>query len=793
MVQIKNIMENRRPSIAPWNLALDALDYHKNTFRYFALQNPPDKEPSNETQPKNHMHGSTITNKTYFEVQNLIKEQITYLSDKYGMEGRELNDIYDFVLDKMKKLYKEAYKQEQNLYSMLLPEIQEETGLPYSAFVKNTLINGQSMATEIQDIAWRGTDQTNKAIYYKDMSTIELWTRAANNALQRNNLNPNGFIFYFENDRDADLYAFTRILSSREFYNALQGPLETQIFSRTGALKKKKSSGKTVSTLELTDKISYEAIEQLVEDIQIGLGETIYDDGNSIFNLGSMKLNVRSRFGFDNLRTNIAKGLATVLKNYYGNEIEVTNTGKWTKIDMSKATRKNKSTSAVQVSKMIREKLSEIIDNAIDGAFGKDEKAKQEFGRNFSITISDGNGGAYFVVTSNKYSQKSILYQATKEKFEELKEKAIEQGISEKEFSDYLSENFDVSKLLIETVFNIFEQTIKNMDYPELNMLSLGTLNIKNFISKCYIKNATTPYFVSQKDFYNKAAYYAGLAKMALEIFFGKGHGISYLWKSFKIANSNAFLSGLFGEIAALSDINTIFKKYGFMTGSYSSMLGYGDTAHMAGQSVNDIRNSFKTGQVDTKGRQIGKSVGTNIKHYVMHEGNTLTLYSSKNNDGLSVYSPEMDKYLSKEDSNILRFITSNSGYFNSEEIIKRIGITIANLHLAQFYRAVDFTRGSALNIFYELNNVIYPLTYIYQSIINELEMSKKDISRMLLDVKLSGAKEGKPPMYKDVDEAGKKWKDSDWKISERGKKELDMKIKTKGLKVNLVSLNLFQ
>jgi hypothetical protein len=70
--------------------------------------------------------------------------------------------------------------------------------------------------------------------------------------------------------------------------------------------------------------------------------------------------------------------------------------------------------------------------------------------------------------------------------------------------------------------------------------------------------------------------------------------------------------------------------------------------------------------------------------------------------------------------------------------------------------------------------------------------MSKKDISRMLLDVKLSGAKEGKPPMYKDVDEAGEKWKDGDWRISERGKKELDMKIKTKGLKVNLVSLNLF-
>jgi len=42
-----------------------------------------------------------------------------------------------------------------------------------------------------------------------------------------------------------------------------------------------------------------------------------------------------------------------------------------------------------------------------------------------------------------------------------------------------------------------------------------------------------------------------------------------------------------------------------------------------------------------------------------------------------------MDKYLSREDSNILRFITSNSGYFDSKKIIERIGITIAGLHLS--------------------------------------------------------------------------------------------------------------
>ena len=79
------------------------------------------------------------------------------------------------------------------------------------------------------------------------MSTIELWTRAANNALERSNLNPNGFTLYFDDITDADLYAFSRIISSVEFYEALKGPVETQIFTRTGALKKRKQLHKNES------------------------------------------------------------------------------------------------------------------------------------------------------------------------------------------------------------------------------------------------------------------------------------------------------------------------------------------------------------------------------------------------------------------------------------------------------------------------------------------------------------------------------------------------------------------
>jgi len=62
-----------------------------------------------------------------------------------------------------------------------------------------------------------------------------------------------------------------------------------------------------------------------------------------------------------------------------------------------------------------------------------------------------------------------------------------------------------------------------------------------------------------------------------------------------------------------------------------------------------------------------------------------------------------------------------------------------------------------------------------------------------LLDIKLTGKKENKPPMYENVDEARKKWKDNDWRIATRKERELDMKIKTNGLKINLVNLNLFK
>lgn len=780
-------------SSSPWKLALDALDYHKHTFRYFALQNPPDKEPSGETMQKNHSSGRTISDKTYFEVQNLINETANYLSSKYGLQGEKMSKMYDFILNKIKGLYIEAYETEENLYYSLLPQI-AETGLHYSNFVKNTSIDNKNEISNVKN-RYKEDNLLKKAAYYNNMSTIELWTRAANNALEYNS-NSNGFAFYFDNETDADLYAFTRIISSVEFYQALKTSFDTSIFTRTGALKKRNKMHPELENEELADKISFAAIEQLVEDFNIGLSESLNDNGNSIFDLGDLSPNMQSQFAFNTLRTYLGKALAEALSVYYGNVI-VSGTGRDTKIDIEKLARKKikLNTSATAASRLIRTKLSKKIDEFIEtqitvGTKQQVMEKRRAFGRNFSIKISDGNGGNYFVVQSDKYSAKSEAYLASKTIYEKLREES--QTKNEKEFSDYLSENPDINKQLIVAVFGVFEKKIKEMNQPKLNLLNLGEFDINNFISKCYIINKTTPYFISQKDFYNKARYFTKLAKDAIQIFFGKGHGISSLWKSFKVANSNAFLSGLFGEISALGDINRIFKRYGFMTGAYSSMLGYGDTAHMAGQAVNDIRNTYQTGEVDKKGRKKGKSIGANVKHYIGAK-DTLVLYPSKNNDGLSIYSSGMDKYLSKEDSNILRFITSNSGYFDSKKIIERIGITIAGLHLSQFYRAVDFTTGSALNVFYELNNVIYPLTYIYQTVINELEKAKKDINMSLLDIKLIGKKENKPPMYENVGEAREKWKDNDWRIATRKGRELDMKIKTNGLKVNLVNLNLFK
>ena len=157
-------------SSSPWKLALDALDYHKHTFRYFALQNPPDKEPSGETMQKNHSSGRTISDKTYFEVQNLINETANYLSSKYGLQGEKMSKMYDFILNKIKGLYIEAYETEENLYYSLLPQI-AETGLHYSNFVKNTSIDNKNEISNVKN-RYKEDNLLKKAAYYNNMSTI---------------------------------------------------------------------------------------------------------------------------------------------------------------------------------------------------------------------------------------------------------------------------------------------------------------------------------------------------------------------------------------------------------------------------------------------------------------------------------------------------------------------------------------------------------------------------------------------------------------------------------------------
>jgi len=200
-----------------------------------------------------------------------------------------MSKIYDFILNKMKKLYIEAYETEENLYYSLLPQI-AETGLHYSNFVKNTSIDNKNEISNIKN-NYKEDNLLKKAAYYSDMSTIELWTRAANNALEYNP-NSNGFAFYFDNETDADLYAFTRIISSLEFYQALKTSFDTSIFTRTGALKKRRIMHPELEDEKLADKISFAAIEQLVEDFNIGLSEPINGNSNSIFDLGELSPNM---------------------------------------------------------------------------------------------------------------------------------------------------------------------------------------------------------------------------------------------------------------------------------------------------------------------------------------------------------------------------------------------------------------------------------------------------------------------------------------------------------------------
>lgn len=719
----------------PWNKALNALDFHHRKYRYFTLKEKPTRERSFKINKSGH-----IARKTYEEVQELIQNEIDDITSLYLKDNTKLQTTIKKKIDTYRD---EAIKLEEQIYSKFVQK-QLKLEQSYSNFIRNT--------QEMNNVSMTGN--------YDTMSTIELWTRIANNATGLDGQDLLNNNFYFNNKQQACELALARILSSAEIYKLLQKNTQQSFFSRTSALKGTEFE-------KLGDRLSWDALEKLTEDMnQAVLGET-----SQYFKFDQTLDNFMQQAA-NSLRDIIYKAFLESMGTYYN--IQKGNIG----INTRRLNKIKKLPSAMAVSSHIRTKIGNAIDDWIDENI-TDEAMKRSFGKSFSMSIYN-NDELYFVATSIKYNRSDFVEKSI-QTLAELKEKS--HTTTQQEFSRYMSENKKAQIVIMDAIFSELARTIREMNNRTLDLKSLGTLTVQDFIQRCYVGEQRC--FLTIQDFYNGAAAVSSLGKNGLQSFFSSTHYNENLWKMFNIANNNQYISGFLGELSALYDIGQILGK-GRITGSYNTVLGQGDLKHSGGESVNDLRYNIQNGKKDAKGRQRSTAIGANVKHYISSD-TSLTLYPSKNEAGLSIFSSGMIKYLGQDDTDILRFVAENSKYFNSIQTIENISTTIANYHLPEFYRAFDRARGTVTNAFYELNNVIYPLSYIYDCVLKRIE----EIS--LLEVKTVGSLQNNVTEYPNLAIAREKWKDSDWHLRNKQIGSVNTTIKTTGLKINLVQLNLFK
>lgn len=711
----KNPIQNN-PRV-PWTVALNAINFKKKEFRrgafkYFALKDPP-------VEKRYDKEAGDFQRHDYLTVQETLRDAANNFTEEY--QKRKLENRISGIKDYLEKKQDEAIKMETQIYqNTIQKELKEE--IPYAIFLNNTTLNegGQKITKDSLK------DNIRK------ISTIELWTRAAYSLLI-----PEGDKSFFENlsEKEKEQFAFFAYIKSKELYDQLRATGEMAIFSRHKARK----YGRDVLGMNIDTEKN---IQQVIDKESLLVLDKAFD------------------LYLDNQNDVMIK---EYLRQVMNDALGVYLVGK-------KELKEGKqNVSATQVSKLIRDRLSEAMVNIHKNFPNIDQ----------NLTIKLGEKDNYFLIVLDPTKNTSM------NKFHKLKLQeqmrylqTIAQDGDEKTFREFLQEDknaLDLINKMIDLIGDIIDKKIQSRT---LNLLGMGKFNIHNL--QKFRKYALS---FCEKVINDKNTIMAeGL--------------ISDLWASFNTNNSNAFVSGLLGELGALYSINKIFNKRGSMTGStWGNMGGFG-------QNVNDLTYSasglFETDRQPTEGRKgIRRNsketkLGINVKHYVDHTGNQFTLYKSEK--GISVNNNAIKKYLDSEEVQLLRFITANSGLF-SASFIEQMAISAAYSNIPNFYRLQDRSKTSAINVLFEINNVVYPLSYIYSNALYQLNKAAEDSFQKLnlfsADVE---NKEDSLYSFKDISEARKKWDDDSFRISTRRTRtsETTVRIYTKGLNINLVSFGLF-
>lgn len=176
----------------------------------------------------------------------------------------------------------------------------------------------------------------------------------------------------------------------------------------------------------------------------------------------------------------------------------------------------------------------------------------------------------------------------------------------------------------------------------------------------------------------------------------------------FNPANSNAFLSGFLGELGNYYIIkgkqNNLDLK---ISGSAYEEIGNGN---LKSQSTADL--TVGTGE---------NAYGFNIKNYISKSNSgTITLYQS--DSGLDIFNDFIYKYFTIKEVTLARYLVLNAGQSNikSEDVKTAIG-SVALKNLPKFLRITN-AAGTITNLFFILNNICYPASYIYNELIQDLQ-----------------------------------------------------------------------
>lgn len=708
-------------AVRPWNKALNSLDFKHYRYRYFSLKNPPEKPSGGFKDKFGHE-----ANKSYDVVQENIQELADLLvSQQQGKIGKEM---YTNILKLLEERRDAAITMEQRLFTSLLKDgydINESVSKNlYLQLAGNTLETNVSTNNIYSSFSW---DQI------KQMTTIEVWTRMANNGFNLSNENFNGIELTEQEFGEA---ALSYICQSSDIYDALKSEKEMSFFSRHLALKGDKEQITNANISPKAMKAFAKAFENWSKE----------------------------------LAPEVSKYLSDVVYRTLSNWFNVRKTSKGYSVGAYK--KANHAPLASSVSTTLRSNLTSALASLQNDPLLKGKTLPTQ------IRLENSEGKTFFYVSIPLKDEAQDFYSAMRKIFVE------ETGtdfVKRNSFKEYLQEHPEGKELIITTFFKTLKRAILKMsskNIKELHLLSLGTFPIESFI------NAQGNDKLRQKsvrDFYSAAAT-ACSENRIMETLFNSEELIASAYQSFVAANSNAFLSGLLGEISALFNVNKIVKVKGQMTGTNVFSAIKGHTSF--GQSVNDLKYRYKFKE---NGKRKQSTFGVNVKHYATSK-NEIELYKSET--GISVFKNTITKYLGYEDTLILRFMLENSRYFSKSDI-KSIGKRIAFKHLPEFYRVYDHDKRSVKNLFYILNNVCYPSSYIYNCIIEKLKQDNKGLDK-LLTFSTKTMPSRIPSKYDNYSEAIQSYRDEDWRLQSKRQGNLDGSIKVNGLKINLVNLNLF-